>query len=231
MKDFKDIQEGILGNIDDTLRNADINNDKILKEKILNYFNIHKRKGKGYLMFYTYSNPVAADLRGDYANMLCHWDEKEPDVLVVDFNILKNPDELRLYIKYGSDLPQIKFIDHKKRKDIASTKSFQRMSLHIVGDEVDISRLIHPDTNVSSVCYGDTPNVENCNVTNNSFPGTIRNCAAYCCIFDSIDKKAWPKCQLKFHKDTRNDMFMNAIGLAGSDVETDMYSGYTVIEN
>ena len=52
MRDFKDIQEGILGNIDDTLNSADARLDPILKEKAREYFNNYNRKGKGALYFF-----------------------------------------------------------------------------------------------------------------------------------------------------------------------------------
>lgn len=234
MKDFKDIQEGILNDIEYTLSTADAKHNKVFKDKLYNYFDIHGRKGKGLIMFFETNNPVSANSRKEFVDMLCDWDDKEPNTIVIDFSSLKKPDALRLYISYGPDLPMIKFIDNKKRKDVLSIKSFQYASLQIVGnshsEKIDLSKFIHPDTNVSSVQYGNTPYIIYHEFTDNKFPGTVRDGATYCCIFDKIDKNAWPDCQLKFHKDTRTDIFLKSIGIVNPDIEHDTYSGYMVLD-
>ena len=49
-------------------------------------------------------------------------------------------------------------------------------------------------------------------------------------MFDKIDTKAWPDCTVKFSKDTRNTIFLNAIGMTGKHIDTDTYTGFMVID-
>ena len=233
MKDFRDIQEGILGNIDDTINSTDARLDSILKEKAREYFNNYTRKNKGTLYFFSASNPVKATENFKLVDKACHW---ERDVLVVDFNVFKNPDDYRLYIVYGPDLPMIKVIDHRKRHTELTTKTFQYTTLQISGtklnDTIDVSKIIHPDTVVSTVQYGNEEyNLPQNIFVDNKFPGTIKDGIIYKCMFDKIDTKAWPDCTVKFSKDTRNTIFLNAIGMSGKHIDTDTYTGFMVIDD
>lgn len=233
MKDFKDIQEGILGNVDDTLNRADARLDPILKERIREYFNNYKRKGKGALYFFSSSQPVKTSETFAIADTACHW---EGDVLVVDFNVFKKPDDYRLYIVYGPDLPMIKVIGHIKQQTTLTTKTFQYATLQISGTktcgDIDVSKIIHPDTVVSTVQYGNEDyNLPNNIFVDNKFPGTIKDGITYKCMFDKIDTKAWPDCTVKFSKDTRNTIFLNAVGLTGKHIDSDIYTGMMIIDD
>ena len=233
MKDFRDIQEGILGNIDDTINNTDARLDPILKEKIREYFNNYTRKNKGILYFFSGPQPVKATEQSKLADKTCHW---EGDVLVVDFNTFKKPDDYRLYITYGPDLPMIKVIGHNKQQTTLTTKAFQYATLQIVGtklnDTIDVSNIIHPDTVVSTVQYGNEDyNLPNNIFVDNKFPGTIKDGITYKCMFNKIDTKAWPDCTVKFSKDTRNNIFLNAIGMTGKHIDSDVYTGMMVIDD
>lgn len=233
MRDFKDIQEGILGNIDDTLNSADARLDPILKEKAREYFNNYNRKGKGALYFFTLSNPVKVPKIFALVDKSCYW---EGDVFVVDFNVFKNPDDYRLHIVYGPDLPMIKVIGHNKQHTTLTTKSFQYATLQITGTktcgDIDVSKIIHPDTIVSTVQYGNEDyNLPNNIFVDNTFPGTIKDGITYKCMFDKINTKAWPDCTVKFSRDTRNNIFLNAIGMVGKHIDSDSYTGLMVIGN
>ena len=233
MKDFRDIQEGILGNIDDTLNRTDARLDPILKEKTREYFNNYKRKGKGALYFFSSSQPVKMPENFELADTACHW---EGDTLVVDFNMFKKPDDYRLYIVYGPDLPMIKVIGHIKQHTTLTTKTFQYATLQISGTktcgDIDVSKIIHPDTVVSTVQYGNEDyNLPNNIFVDNKFPGTIKDGITYKCMFDKIDTKAWPDCTVKFSKDTRNNIFLNAIGLVGKHIDSDIYTGMMIIDD
>ena len=235
MKDFRDIQEGILGNINDTLNSAEAKHDAILKEKIREYFNKSKRKDKGMLYFFTLSNPVKIEKNFELADKACHL---EGDVLVIDFNVFKNPNDYRLHINYGPDLPMIKVIDHSKQQTVLTTKTFQYTTLQISGtklnDTIDVSKIIHPDTVVSTVQYGNEDyNLPQNIFVDNKFPGTIKDGIIYKCMFDKIDTKAWPDCTIKFSKDTRNTIFLNAIGMSDKHkhIDIDTYTGFMVIDD
>lgn len=233
MKDFRDIQEGILGNVDDTLNSAEAKHDTLLKEKIHEYFNNYKRKGKGALYLFNLTTPVKMPEIFKLVDKVCYW---ERDVLVVDFNVFKNPDEYRLYIVYGPDLPMIKVIGHNKQHTTLTTKMFEYATLQISGTktcgDIDVSKIIHPDTVVSTVQYGaEDYNLPNNIFVDNKFPGSIKDGITYKCMFDKIDTKAWPDCTVKFSKDTRNNIFLNTIGLTGKRTDFDMYTGMMVIDN
>ena len=233
MKDFRDIQEGILGNINDTLNSAEAKHDAILKEKIREYFNKLKRKDKGMLYFFTLSNPVKIEKNYELADKACHW---ERDVLVIDFNVFKNPDDYRLHINYGPDLPMIKVIDHSKQHTALTTKTFQYATLQISGNktcgDIDVSKIIHPDTVVSTVQYGNEDyDLHNNIFVDNKFPGSIKDGITYKCMFNKIDTKAWPDCSIKFSKNTRNNIFLNAVGLTGKHIDSDTYTGFMVIND
>ena len=233
MKDFRDIQEGILGNIDDTINSTDARLDPILKEKAREYFNNYTRKNKGTLYFFSASNPVKVTENFKLVDKACHW---ERDVLVVDFNVFKNPDDYRLYIVYGPDLPMIKVIGHNKQHTTLTTKAFQYATLQISGtklnDTIDVSKIIHPDTVVSTVQYGkEDYNLPQNIFVDNKFPGTIKDGITYKCMFDKIDTKAWPDCTVKFSKDTRNTIFLNAIGMKNKHIDSDIYTGLMVIDD
>ncbi len=233
MKDFKDIQEGILGNVDDTLNSAEAKHDTILKEKIREYFNNYKRKNKGVLYFFTVTKPVPMPENFKLVDKACHW---EGDVLVVDFNVFKNPDDYRLYITYGPDLPMIKVIGHNKQHTALTTKTFQYATLQITGTktsaDIDVSKIIHPDTVVSTVQYGNEDYNLPYNIfVDNKFPGSIKDGITYKCMFDKIDIKAWPDCTVKFSKNTRNTIFLNAIGMTGKHIDSDVYTGMMVIDD
>jgi hypothetical protein len=233
MKDFRDIQEGILGNVDDTLNNTDARLDPMLKEKAREYFNNYTRRNKGTLHLFETANRVKMPEIFKLVDKACYW---ERDVLVIDFNVFKNPDDYRLYIVYGPDLPMIKVIGHNKQHTTLTTKPFQYATLQISGTktcgDIDVSKIIHPDTVVSTVQYGaEDYNLPNNIFVDNKFPGTIKDGITYKCMFNKINTKAWPDCTVKFSKDTRNDIFLNAIGMTGKHIDYDMYTGFMVIDD
>ena len=184
-------------------------------------------------IFFTLSNPVKVPKISALVDKSCYW---EGDVFVVDFNVFKNPDDYRLHIVYGPDLPMIKVIGHNKQHTTLTTKSFQYATLQITGTktcgDIDVSKIIHPDTIVSTVQYGNEYyNLPNNIFVDNTFPGTIKDGITYKCMFDKINTKAWPDCTVKFSRDTRNNIFLNAIGMVGKHIDSDSYTGLMVIGN
>lgn len=216
MKHFKDIREGLLKGQSNTLAAGESAAEAALKEQMMQYFlkdgDIARNKKNSFIRFLTND-----DLdRNSLIEKSCSFDGS---VITVDLTKLKKDTRIKICVfNGGTDIPQIKIIDKRNITIRGALNSVpDACSVVITAWDkipVDVTKFIHPDTNVSSVGYDRNGTVV-CMFKSNEFPGTVRDVLAYDCDFETINKNKFPKCQLWFSRDTLIQTFLNAIGKPG----------------
>ena len=222
MKDFRDIKEGLLKGMDDTLDRGEAAAQHVINRQILQqYFYTNSQSARKFFSEkHSFIRFTDADAEKTF-DKCCSYDGA---VLTIDLT-KEADDDIRLRIcvfNGGSDLPMIKIID-KRRTKIKSINADCCDDCNILitaGDDkpVDVESFIHYDTNVSSVAY------ERCGTTErrfktNVFPGKVRDLCAYYCYFDHINTKAWPSCKLWISQHTVFKLFMQQIGKGNESFE------------
>ena len=213
MKHFKDIREGLLKGQSNTLAAGKSAAEAALKEQMMQYFlkdgDIARTKKNSFIRFLSDD-----DLdRNSLIDMLCSFDGS---VITVDLTKLKKHTCMKICVSNGgADLPQIKIID-KRNTTVKGILNYvpNTCSVIIMARDkitVDVTKFIHPDTNVSSVGY-DLNGTVVCTFKSNEFPGTVRDLFAYDCAFENINKNKFPKCQLWFSKTVLLQTFLDTIG-------------------
>lgn len=211
MKHFNDIREGLLKGQSNTLADGESAAEATLKEQMMQYFlkdgDILRNKKNSFIRFFS------DDDRDSLIDKSCSFDGS---VITVDLTKLKKDTRIKICIfNGGTDIPQIKIID---KRNITIRGALNNMpdlcSVVITAWDkipVDVTKFIHPETNVSSVGYDRNGTVV-CMFKSNEFPGTVRDLFAYDCDFEKINKNSFPKCQLWFSKTVLVQTFLNTIG-------------------
>jgi hypothetical protein len=204
MKDIKEIYEGILGDIDDTIARGEKDIEEVYYKEILSMFNIDKKtKYDSVISIIGYDNlALTTQAKKDIISKCCSYDGK---VLTINFDNVKDGWKYSvLMIVSGKPkrLPPVKVIssyDRIKGDINPGTSNLSVIRLTIVDDKsIDINDYIHKDTNVESI----TVNGGNGNVglKHNNFNFRPRRVFECNTTIDKIDKTKWPKCELKFTK-------------------------------
>lgn len=213
MKHFKDIREGLLKGQSNTLASGESAAEAALKEQMMQYFlrngDIARNKKNSFIRF------ISDDARDSLIDKSCSFDGS---VITVDLTKLKKDTCVKICVfNGGADIPQIKIID-KRNITIRGARALENMpdicSVVITAWDkiaVDVTKFIHPDTNVSSVGYDRNGTVV-CMFKSNEFTGTVRDLFAYDCDFEKINKNNFPKCQLWFSKNVLIRTFLDTIG-------------------
>ena len=218
MKDFKDIQEGLLRGMEDTLDAGENTAQQVLKDQMMKCFVTNNSRIRTMLKeqhsFMWLSDIDDLDRTIDE---ICTYDGT---VLTIDLTKSKEDTRLKMYIfNGGSDLPMIKIIDKYSLSIKSPDPDLCNMCNVIISSmdhkAVDVESFIHPGTNISSIAYDRNGTIIN-TFKSNVFPGTVRDLAAYHCKFEHTNKKAWPKCKLWFAQNMLIDAFMLSIEKSGS---------------
>jgi hypothetical protein len=218
MKDFKDIREGLLKGQSNTLADGESAVEAAFKEQMMQYFlrdtDIARNKKSSFIRF------ISDDARDSLIDKSCSFDGS---VITVDLTKLKKDTRIKICVfNGGADIPQIKIIDKRNITIRGALNSVpDACSVVITAWDkipVDVTKFIHPDTNVSSVGYDRNGTVV-CMFKSNEFPGTVRDVFAYDCDFETINKNNFPKCKLWFSRDTLIQTFLNTIGKPGARCE------------
>lgn len=218
MKDFKDIREGLLKGQSNTLADGESAVEAAFKEQMMQYFlrdtDIARNKKSSFIRF------ISDDARDSLIDKSCSFDGS---VITVDLTKFKKDTRIKICVfNGGADIPQIKIIDKRNITIRGALNSVpDACSVVITAWDkipVDVTKFIHPDTNVSSVGYDRNGTVV-CMFKSNEFPGTVRDVFAYDCDFETINKNNFPKCKLWFSRDTLIQTFLNTIGKPGARCE------------
>lgn len=211
MKEFKDIKEGLLKGQSNTLADGKSAVEAAFKEQMMQYFlrdaDISRVKKNSFIRF------LSDDDRDSLIDKSCSFDGS---VITVDLTKLKKDIRIKICVfNGGADIPQIKIIDKRNTPIRGALNSMPDICSVVITAwdkiAVDVTKFIHPDTNVSSVGY-DLNGTVVCMFKSNEFPGTVRDLFAYDCDFEKIDKNNFPKCQLWFSRNSLVQTFLNTIG-------------------
>ena len=222
MKDFKDIKEGLLKGMDDTLASGEATAQHVINKQIFQqYFVIdHISHTKAFKEKRSFIQFINNDNHEKSFDNCCSYDG---NVLTIDMTKENKDVKLRICtFNGGSDLPMIKIIDsiQTKIKTINADCCNDCNILITSGDDkpIDVESFIHHNTNISSVAYDRCGTSERTFKTN-VFPGTVRDLCAYYCKFVHINVKTWPKCKLWFSQAVVFNMFMQQIGKGNEKYE------------
>lgn len=204
MKDFKEVYEGILGDMDDTINRGENDIEQMYYNEMLSMFNIDKKaKYDDVISIIGYDNSsLSMQLRKEVISKCCSYDGK---VLTINFDELREGwhySVVMIISGKSKRLPPVKVISSRDRikGDLDPGSSNASMiRLTIAADKsIDINDYIHKDTNVESI----TVNGGNGSVglKHNNFNFRPRRVFECNTPIDKIDKTKWPKCELKFTK-------------------------------
>ena len=217
MKHFKDIREGLLKGQSNTLAAGESAAEAALKEQMMQYFlrdkEIARNKKNSFIRFIT----------DDYNPLIDKSCSFDGSVITVDLTKLKKDTRIKICVfNGGADIPQIKIIDKRNTLVRGALNNMPDICSVVITAwdkiPVDVTKFIHPDTNVSSVGYDRNGTVV-CMFKTNEFPGTVRDLFAYDCDFEKINKNNFPKCQLWFSQSTLIRTFLNTIGMPTAKYE------------
>lgn len=204
MKDFKELQESILADIDDAIDNGEAAVQKALNDEILSMFNVDKKaKYDDFITIIDYDNsPLSTQVKKDILSTCCSYDGK---VLTINFDGLREGWHYSVAMVVSGKskrLPPVKVISSRDRikGDLnPGSSNVSMLRLTIAADKsIDINDYIHKDTNVESLTVnGGNGDVGLKHNKLNFNPRRVFECNT---IFDKIDKTKWPKCELKFTK-------------------------------
>jgi hypothetical protein len=220
MKHFKDIREGLLKGQSNTLAAGESAAEAALKEQMMQYFlkdgDIPRNKKNSFIRF-VFDDDIDRD---SLINKSCSFDGS---VITVDLTKLNKDTRIKICtFNGGADLPQIKIIDKRNTTVRGALNNMTDIcSVAITSydkNTVDVTKFIHPDTNVSSVGY-DRNGIVVKQFKSNEFPGTVRDLFAYDCDFEKINKNKFPNCQLWFSKTVLVQTFLNTIGKPNAKYE------------
>jgi hypothetical protein len=204
MKDFKELQESILADIDDAIDNGDAAVQRALNNEILSMFNMNKKaEYDDVISIIGHDNlALTTQIKKDIISTCCSYDGK---VLTINFDELKEGwhySVVMIVTGKSKRLPPVKVISSRDRikGDLTpGTCNASMLRLSIVADKsIDINDYIHKDTNIESI----TVNGGNASVglKHNNFNFRPRRVFECNTSIDKIDKTKWPKCELKFTK-------------------------------
>ena len=216
MKDFKDIQEGLLRGMEDTLDAGENTAQQVLKDQMLKYFVTNTttprkmfNNKQSFIYFYDASDIDKA------IDKYCSYDG---NVLTIDTTKSKKDLKIRIStLNGGIDLPKIKIIDKAKTEQKGATPDMCNFCNIIIvpwdDEPVDVEAFIHPESNISSIAFDRSGN-KVCTYKTNRVPGTVRDLAAYYCKFEKVYTNEWPKSKhLWFSQEIIIDIFRNAFEL------------------
>ena len=204
MKDFKEIYEGILGDMDDTIARGDKDIEEVYRKEMMSMFNMDKKAiYDDVISIIGYDNlALTTQVKKDIISTCCSYDGK---VLTINFDELKEGWQYSVVMIVSGKskrLPPVKVISSRDRIKGSlnpGTSNLSMLRFTIVADKsIDINDYIHKDTNIESI----TVNGGNGNVglKHNNFNFTLRRVFECNTSIDKIDKTKWPKCELKFTK-------------------------------
>jgi hypothetical protein len=206
MKDFKELQESLLADIDSTIDSGDAAVQKVLNDEILSMFNIDKKaKYDDVITIIDYDNsPLSTQTKKDIIATCCSYDGK---VLTINFDGLREGWHYSVAMVVSGKskrLPLVKVISSRDRikGDLnPGTSNASMLRFIIAADKsVDINDYIHKDTNVESLTVNGGGSNGNVGLKHNNFNFKPRRVFECNTIIDKIDKTKWPKCELKFTK-------------------------------
>ena len=208
MKDFKEIYEGILAGMDDTIARGEEDIKAVYYNEMLSMFNIDKKaKYDDVISIIGHDNlALTTQVKKDIISTCCSYDGK---VLTINFDELKEGwhySVVMIVSGKSKRLPPVKVIssrDRIKGELTPGTSNASMIRLTIVTDKsIDINDYIHKDTNVESITInGNSHNGVAFNgLAHNNFNFSPRRVVEFNTPIHKIDKTKWPKCELKFTK-------------------------------
>ena len=202
MKNFKNICESILDDMDNVIDRGEDDIKKAYYNEMLSMFNIDKKaKYDDVISIIGYDNlALTTQVKKDIISTCCSYDGK---VLTVNFDELKEGwhySVVMIISGKSKRLPLVKVISSRDRikGDLnPGTSNASMLRLTIAADKsIDINDYIHKDTNIESI----TVNGGNVGLKHNNFNFKPRRVFECNTNIDKIDKTKWPKCELKFTK-------------------------------
>lgn len=206
MKDFKELQESLLADIDSTIDSGDAVVQKVLNDEILSMFNMDKKaKYDDVITILDYDNsPLSTQVKKDIISNCCSYDG---NVLTINFDGLREGWHYSVALVVSGKskrLPPVKVISSRDRikGDLnPGTSNASMLRFIIAADKsVDINDYIHKDTNIESITVNGGGSNGNVGIKHNNFHFKPRRVFECNTIIDKIDKTKWPKCELKFTK-------------------------------
>ena len=234
MKDFKELQESLLADIESTMDSGDTAVQKVLNYEILSMFNIDKKaKYDDVISIIGYDNlALTTQVKKDIISTCCSYDGK---VLTVNFDELKEGwhySVVMIISGKSKRLPIVKVISSRDRikGDLnPGTSNASMLRLTIAADKsIDINDYIHKDTNIESI----TVNGGNVGLKHNNFNFKPRRVFECNTNIDKIDKTKWPKCELKFTKFAQICILLQLTNMPMShmaDISRDHVTGNIII--
>lgn len=234
MKDFKELQESILADIDDAIDNGEAAVQKALNNEMLSMFNMDKKaKYDDVISIIGHDNlALTTQVKKDIISTCCSYDGK---VLTVNFDELKEGwhySVVMIISGKSKRLPPVKVISSRDRikGDLnPGSSNASMLRLTIAADKsIDINDYIHKDTNIESI----TVNGGNIGLKHNNFNFKLRRVFECNTNIDKIDKTKWPKCELKFTKFAQICILLQLTNMPMShmaDISRDHITGNIII--
>ena len=240
MKDFKEIYEGILGDMDDTIARGEKDIEEVYRKEMMSMFNMDKKAIYDDVISIIGLDNLAltTQVKKDIIDTCCSYDGK---VLTINFDELKEGWKYSVVMIVSGKskrLPPVKIIssrDRIKGNLNPGTSNASMLRLTIVADKsIDINDYIHKDTNIESITINGDSHSGNAfiGLIHNHFSFSPRRIVEFNTPINKIDKTKWPKCELKFTKFTQlciilqlTNMPMSHIG----DISRDHVTGNIII--
>jgi hypothetical protein len=205
MINFSNIYEGVLGDVDTSISGMDDDMAAVKKEIMFSLFpaldgsSVANSTKHGVLITHkgTFWGGLVLE---KFINSCCSFDD---NVLTIDLSKNTNGGELTVCINPKPLIDRnimVKVLDHPDRKiyndvyELAQARVYTSITIannyKNAGYIINLKKLIHPDTNVVSVQFGDFEwrSYKDTVLMNSDFPGTIKEIAYYNCVIKKISK-------------------------------------------
>jgi hypothetical protein len=206
MKDIKEIYEGILGDMDDTIARGEEDIEDFNYKEILSMFNIDKKtKYDDLISIIGEDNFLTTQMKKDIISTCCSYDGK---VLTINFDKHKEGWKYSVILIVSGKskrLPPVKVINSIDRFKGDLNPAYQlasmiRFIISCQNKSIDINDYIHKDTNVESITINGGDTFKFNGLIHNNFNFSPRRIVEFNTPIHKIDKTKWPKCELKFTK-------------------------------
>lgn len=238
MKNFNNICESILADIENTLDKGEEDIKKVYYNEMLSMFNIDRKvQYDDVISIFDHNNArLSTQAKKDIIDTCCTYDG---NVLTINFDELKDGWKYSVIMMiYGKPkrLPIVKVISTKDRikgKISPNATLSSMISLNIVSDKsIDINDYIHKDTKVESISVSTINGGGKFGLKHNNFNFSPRRVFECNTLIDNIDATKWPKCELKFTKYAQLCIMLQQTNMPMShmaDISRDHVTGNIVI--
>lgn len=238
MKNINDFYEGLLANIDDTINKGESDIAKFRYNEMLSMFNIDKKAKYDDVITIIGDNdsPLRTEEKKEIINKCCEYDG---NILTIDLDKIQHGYKysvVMLLSGKSKKLPPVKILCHVDRLPSKISPSIHIPSMvrvNIIGNVsnkgIDINNYIHQYSKFESLTINSGTDS---GLETNEIKFKVRRIIDYNTIFYKIEKTKWPKCELKFNKETQLHMLLQLVNMPRhyiSDISRDHVTGNIII--